>query len=86
MPLISVPAVVDGTTIRLLEAVPFREPYRVMVTFVEPVAAAADAPDQSAFWASFGAWQETPREPTLETLVAERRSRVAHSQKNKAKL
>jgi hypothetical protein len=75
MPLISIPAVFDGTTIRLLEAVPFQEPYRVMVTFVEPVAAAVDAPDRSAFWASFGAWQETSGEPTLETVVVERRSK-----------
>jgi hypothetical protein len=75
MPLISVPAVYDGKTIRLLEAVPFQEPYRVMVTFVEPVTAAPDDPDRSAFWASFGAWHETPGEPALETLVAERRSK-----------
>ena len=36
MPLVSVPAVYDGRTITLLEAPPSREPYRVLVTFVEP--------------------------------------------------
>lgn len=75
MPLISIPGVYDGKTITLLEAAPFQEPYRVMVTFVEPVATPAEEPDHTAFWASFGAWQETPGEPTLETLVAERRSK-----------
>jgi hypothetical protein len=74
MPLISIPAIADGKTITLLEAVPFPEPYRVMVTFVEPIAGAPVEADLTAFWASFGAWQETPGEPTLETLVAERRS------------
>lgn len=34
-----------------------------------------DADDRTAFWASFGAWTETPGEPTLEALVAERRSK-----------
>lgn len=43
MPLISIPAVFDGTTIRLLEAIPFHKPYRVMVTFVEPVNATTEA-------------------------------------------
>lgn len=75
MPLISIPAVFDGKTITLLEAAPFQEPYRVMVTFVEPVAGASEQADLTVFWASFGAWQETPGEPALETLVAERRSK-----------
>jgi hypothetical protein len=34
-----------------------------------------DAVERTAFWASFGAWQQTPGEPTLEALVAERRSK-----------
>lgn len=75
MPLISIPAVYDGKTITLLETAPFQEPYRVMVTFVEPVAASAEKADQTAFWGSFGAWHETPGEATLEELVAERRSK-----------
>jgi hypothetical protein len=32
-----VPAIYDGQHIRLLEAAPVREPYRVLVTFLEPV-------------------------------------------------
>lgn len=75
MPIISIPAVFDGKTITLLEAAPFQEQYRVIVTFVEPFTAAPDETDHSTFWASFGAWQETPGEPSLESLVAERRSK-----------
>jgi len=37
MPLISVPAVYDGTNIALLEKPPSRTPYHVLVTFVEPI-------------------------------------------------
>ena len=40
MPLISVPAVYDGTNIALLEKPPSRTPYRVLVTFVQPADAA----------------------------------------------
>lgn len=77
MPLISIPAVFDGTTIRLLEAVPFHEPYRVMVTFVEPVRAATDEPDLTRFWASFGAWRTDPAEPDpMERIRADRRSKA----------
>jgi hypothetical protein len=36
MSLVSVPAVFDGKQIRLLEQAPVHEPYRVLVTFVEP--------------------------------------------------
>lgn len=75
MPLMSIPAVFDGTTIALLEAAPFQEPYRGIVTFVEPITAAPDETDHSTFWVSFGAWQEMPGEPSLESLVAERRSK-----------
>src|SRR5438045_2767820 len=41
MPLISVPALYDGTSVQLLEQVSVNEPYRVLVTFVEPVRTAA---------------------------------------------
>ena len=67
MPLVSVPAVYDGRTITLLEAPPSREPYRVLVTFVER-ADEADARDRPAlgFAASFGAWRDDrPVEATL---------------------
>ena len=77
MPLISIPAVFDGTTIRLLEAIPFHEPYRVMVTFVEPVNATTEAPDLTRFWASFGAWHaESDEVDPMERIRADRRSKV----------
>nr|WP_044200425.1 hypothetical protein [Oscillochloris trichoides] len=31
--------------------------------------------DRAAFWASFGAWKQSPSEPTLEVLVTERYSK-----------
>lgn len=47
----------------------------MIVTFVGPVAGASDRADLTAFWASFDTCQETPDEPALKTLVAERRSK-----------
>ncbi len=66
MPLLTVPAIFDGKNIRLLEDAPVREPYRVMVTFVNPeIDNGADA-GLDRFWASFGAWRdERPIEATL---------------------
>ena len=58
MPLISVPALYDGTSVQLLEQVSVNEPYRVLVTFVEPVRTAARLSELERFWASFGAWQD----------------------------
>ena len=78
MPLVSVPAVYDGHTIALLESPPSREPYRVLVTFVEP----ADAADMRArntarFLGSFGAWRDDrPVEATLADIHESRRSRT----------
>ena len=74
MELLSVPAVYDGRDIHLLEAVPIREPYRVMVTFIEPLPRPENTtPD---FWDSFGAWQdERPLEATLQEIYSARRSR-----------
>jgi len=61
MPLISVPAVYDGTNIALLEKPPSRTPYRVLVTFVEPVdAAGMRARNTDRLLGSFGAWREQP--------------------------
>jgi hypothetical protein len=68
MPIPSVPAIYDGSTIRLLEQAPVSGPYRVLVTFVEPVQ--NEARSSSAlerFWASFGAWQD---DESVETTVA----------------
>ena len=58
MPLISVPAVYDGTNIALLEKPPSRAPYHVLVTFVEPVDAAdMRVRNTTRLLRSFGAWQ-----------------------------
>jgi hypothetical protein len=80
MPLISVPAVYDGTNIALLEAPPSREPYHVLVTFVEP-ADAADlrARNTARLLGSFGAWRdERPVEATLAEIHEARRSQTEH--------
>jgi hypothetical protein len=74
MSLVSVPAIYDGQQIRLLEGPPVREPYRVLVTFVEPARLARDL---TRFWASFGAWQDSrPIEETLRDIHAARQSKV----------
>jgi hypothetical protein len=74
MPSLSVAAVYDGTTIKLLEDAPVQGPYKVVVTFVEP----ADDPTATLdrFWDSFGAWQDDePLEATLARLREDRRSK-----------
>ncbi len=78
MPLISVPAVYDGKQIQLLETAPVQEPYRVLVTFVEPAREEGLLPrDVARFWASFGAWQDDrPVESTLQDIHEARRSRM----------
>ena len=78
MPLVSVPAVYDGNTISLLEAPPSRRPYRVLVTFVEPVDAAdRQARNTDRFLRSFGAWRDNrPVEATLIDIHESRRSRT----------
>ena len=78
MPLISVPAVYDGNNIAFLEKPPSRTPYRVLVTFVEPVDA-ADIRDHNTarLLRSFGAWRDDrPIEATLADIHETRRSRT----------
>ncbi len=79
MPLLSVPAIYDGEQVRLLEAVPMEGPYRVLVTFVEPVNGQGASPGGgTALDASFGAWRdERPIEDTLRDIHEARRSRTA---------
>ena len=78
MVLVSVPALYDGKEIRLLEALPTREPYRVIVTFVEPATSAELEPrDLTRFWASFGAWQDdVPADETMRRIREGRCSRA----------
>ena len=77
MPLVSIPAVFDGTTVTLLETAPYHEPYQVVVTFVAPVIAETDAStDMARFWSSFGAWADESAEVApIESIRADRRSK-----------
>lgn len=77
MPLLSVPAVYDGKEIRLLERAPVKEPYRVLVTFVEPTKPARTLRDSSRFMASFGAWvDDRSVEETLRDIHVARQSKA----------
>ena len=68
MPIPSIPALYDGSSIRLLEQAPVSGPYRVLVTFVEPVQEVTSSSSVlERFWASFGAWQG---DEAAETIVA----------------
>ena len=57
MSLMSVPAIYDGKTIRLLESISIKSPYRVVVTFLEPIRDQATPRNLDRFWASFGTWK-----------------------------
>ncbi len=76
MKVLAIPAIFDGTAIRLLADVPSTEPYRVVVTFIEPVTPPVESePDRSRFWASFGAWRDDGSvDDAIETIHAARRS------------
>jgi hypothetical protein len=59
MPLVSVPAIYDGEEVHLLEPAPVEGSYRILVTFIEPIAESEKpSQDLSRFWSSFGAWQD----------------------------
>lgn len=76
MSLISLPAMYDGKEIRLLEGAPVHGPYRVLVTFLEPVDSPMTAHDTARFYSSFGAWQDDrPIEATLRDIHNARRSK-----------
>ncbi|MCI0477885.1 MAG: hypothetical protein L0Y55_16710 [Anaerolineales bacterium] len=76
MSLISLPAMYDGKEIRLLEVAPVHGPYRVLVTFLEPVISPITTRDPARFWSSFGAWQDDrPVEATLRDIHDARRSK-----------
>jgi len=78
MPLLSVPALYNGEKIQLLEHAPVQGPYRVLVTFVEPLRGSVESPVvQERFWASFGAWQDDkPAEATVTKIHESRRSKT----------
>ena len=75
MSLVSVPAIYDGKNIRLLESVSVKSPYRVVVTFLEPIKNKADMTrNLDRFWASFGSWEsEETAEETVKGIYGDRR-------------
>ncbi|MBI4739617.1 hypothetical protein HY772_08835 [Candidatus Woesearchaeota archaeon] len=75
MSLVSVPAIYDGKNIRLLESVSVKSPYRVVVTFLEPIRDEADKLRRSErFWASFGSWDsDETAEETVKKMYGDRR-------------
>jgi len=76
MSLVSVPAIYDGENIRLLENAPADGPYRVLVTFLEPVRE-QEPTARALFLRSFGAWRDDrPVEDTLRDVHEARRSRA----------
>ena len=77
MSLLSVSAIYDGKNIRLLESVPVKSPYRVLVTFLEPIRDEADKLHRSErFWESFGTWgNDETAEETVKRIYRDRRSR-----------
>ena len=77
MALISVPAIYDGEQVRLMERAPVQGPYRVLVTFVEPVLEQARPGALTSFEATFGTWQDDrPLEETLRDIHRSRRSKT----------
>ncbi|MBI5079816.1 MAG: hypothetical protein HZC38_21350 [Chloroflexi bacterium] len=74
MSLVSVPAIYDGKNIRLLESVSVKSPYRVVVTFLEPIRDDTDKLRRSErFWASFGSWEsEETAEETVKRIYGDR--------------
>jgi len=82
MALVSVEAVYEDGHIRLLESPPIHGAYRVLVTFVEPLAGqeeqAAIERRRQAFQATFGSWHDDrPIEETLRDLHQSRQSKLA---------
>lgn len=78
MTLLSIPALYDGTGIRLLEPVPYQKPYRVVVTFIEPIAPDENpVTDLARFWGSFGAWKDDASlDDTIRFIKESRSSRT----------
>ncbi|WP_129629667.1 hypothetical protein [Candidatus Oscillochloris fontis] len=73
--LIRIPRLTTREQLLLLEAVS-RALRTDMETFMcDPNRSAEDSDDRRSFWNSFGAWKQSPGEPTLEVLVAERLSK-----------
>ncbi len=78
MALVPVEAVYEDGHIRLLESPPIHGAYRVLVTFVEPMAGQGVFEQRvQAFQATFGSWHDDrPIEETLLDLHQSRQSKL----------
>lgn len=76
MPHVTVPAIFDGKNVRLLEDPPVNEPYRVMVTFINPEPSERMKTREERFRASFGAWVDNRSvKETVKDIYGARKSR-----------
>jgi len=76
MPLVTVPAIFDGKNVHLLEKPPVNEPYRVIVTFIDPEPSDRMKTQEERFWASFGAWTDHRSvKETVKDIYGTRKSR-----------
>ncbi len=80
--LINIPRLTTREQLLLLEAISraLRSDIETYATSrsaipIEHDLSAQSEEDRAAFWASFGAWKQSPSEPTLEVLVTERYSK-----------
>lgn len=77
MPHVTVTAIFDGKNVRLLEDPPVNEPYRVMVTFIDPEPDEQVKTQVKRFWASFGAWQDDRSvKETIDDIYKTRKTRT----------
>jgi len=74
---VSVSAIYDGRRVQLLEPAPVRQPYRVLVTFLEPEEEnGASSIGTAAWWERVGTWEDDrPLEATIADIYGARRSR-----------
>ena len=74
---VSVSAIFDGRQVQLMDPAPVHQPYRVLVTFLEPDGGNDTPPiGTEAWWEMVGAWEDDrPMEATLEDVYGARQSR-----------
>ena len=75
---VSVSAIYDGRQVQLLEPAPVHQPYRVLVTFLEPDGEnGVPRIGTEAWWESVGTWEDDrPVEATLNDIYGARQSRA----------
>jgi hypothetical protein len=71
-----VQGVYDGRVVRLLEPVQAEKPYRVTVTFLEPIGSDSLRPEEDSLERFVGMWDDfTPEEDRVFQAVLEERTR-----------